>query len=108
VDETEIDVDALAERRAAGPVALIDVRQPDEYEELHVAGAVLIPLAEVPDRLDEIPVDGPVYMICRSGARSGNAADFLRAQGREAINVAGGMNAWVSAGEDIITGAEPG
>jgi rhodanese-related sulfurtransferase len=47
-------------------------------------------------------------MICRSGARSGNAADFLRAQGRQAINVAGGMNAWVSAGEDIVTGTEPG
>ena len=58
----------------------------------------LIPLGEVPERVDEIPADGPVYVICRTGARSMRAAEFLVAQGFDATNVAGGTMAWIDAG----------
>ncbi len=103
----EIDVDELARMRSAG-VPLIDVRQPDEYEEAHVPGAVLIPLADLPERVDEVPVDGVVPFICSVGSRSRRAAEFLRRQGVDAINVAGGTKAWLEAGFDVATGEDPG
>jgi rhodanese-related sulfurtransferase len=107
VDVPEIDVDTL-ERHRAGGAPLIDVRQPDEYQEAHVPGAVLIPLATLPDRLDEIPADLPIYIICRSGGRSHRAAEFLIQGGFDATNVAGGTAAWIEADKPVVTGDEPG
>ncbi|CAN5277354.1 rhodanese-like domain-containing protein [soil metagenome] len=104
MDVPEIDVDELERRRRQG-APLIDVRQPDEYEEFPVPGAVLIPLAEVPERLEEIPTDQPLLVICRSGGRSLKAAEFLATQGYEAVNVAGGSLAWADAGKPVDTGA---
>jgi len=98
VEVPEIDVEALAERRADG-VPLFDVREPDEYDEAHVPGAVLVPLATVPDALEQFPTDGPVYVICASGGRSRRASQFLRANGVDAVNVAGGTKAWLAAGK---------
>ncbi len=72
----EIDVDELRTHHEAG-APIIDVRQPDEYDEAHVPGAQLIPLGEVPERMDELPDARPLYLICRSGARSGKAGEFL-------------------------------
>jgi rhodanese-related sulfurtransferase len=103
----EIDVAALADRRAAG-APVIDVREPDEYDEVHVPGARLIPLGEVADRAGEVPSDETVYVICKSGARSRRAAEHLRAAGYDAVNVAGGTMAWVEAGHEVATGSEPG
>jgi rhodanese-related sulfurtransferase len=82
----------------AGGAVLIDVREPDEYAEVHAVGARLIPLGEVVDRVDEVPRSGTVYVICRSGARSARATEFYRANGVDAVNVAGGTLAWVAAG----------
>lgn len=100
----EVGTDVLAAARAAGPVALIDVRQPEEYEAVHVPGAKLIPLADVMARSGEVPASGPVYVICQSGARSQRAADFYRSRGIEAYNVAGGTKAWVEAGHETAAG----
>ncbi len=102
----EVDVDELVRVRAAGAFSLVDVRRPEEYEEGHVAGAVLIPLHELPDRIAELP-PSPLYVICRSGSRSATAVDFLAEQHIDAINIAGGTLAWVRAGYDVVTGAEP-
>jgi rhodanese-related sulfurtransferase len=102
----EIDVSTLAERRAGG-ARIIDVREPDEYEEVHVPGVELMPLATVPDRLEDIG-DGPVLLICKSGGRSMQAAEFLAAQGVDVTNVAGGTMAWVDAGFETASGSEPG
>ncbi len=107
MDVTEIEVDELDRRRAAGAV-LIDVRQPEEYAEGHVPGARLIPLAEVPDRLGEVPTDEPVLVICKSGGRSLRAAEHLVAQGVDATNVAGGTMAWIESGRTVATGDAPG
>lgn len=103
----EIDVAELADKRASGAL-VIDVREPDEYAGGHVPGAQLIPLAMVPDRLEDIPSDGTVYVICKSGGRSRQASEFLLAQGRDVANVAGGTDAWVASGQPIAAGTEPG
>jgi rhodanese-related sulfurtransferase len=106
MDVPEIDVTELARLRADG-IALIDVRQPDEYTAAHVPGATLVPLAMVPDNLDRVPTDGPVYVICAKGGRSLKAAEFYRGQGIDAVNVAGGTIAWLDAGQPVSTGMEP-
>lgn len=106
MDVPEIDIAELARLRAEG-APVIDVREPDEYTAAHVPGATLIPLATVPDHVDQVPADGTVYVICAKGARSLTAAEFYRAQGIDAVNVAGGTTAWVDAGRPVSTGMDP-
>jgi rhodanese-related sulfurtransferase len=103
MDVPEIDVDELARRREAG-AALVDVREPDEFESFHVPGARLIPLADVPERIEEIPSDERVYVICGSGGRSAKAVDYLNRQGYDTVNVAGGSKAWREAGHPVEHG----
>jgi rhodanese-related sulfurtransferase len=101
----EISVQDLA---ALGDSArVIDVREPDEWAQGHIAHATLVPLATVPGNIEEFDGD-PTYIVCRSGARSGRACEFLGEQGRNVVNVAGGMIAWTAAGLDVATGAGPG
>ena len=107
MDVPEIDVVEAAERIAAG-TPVVDVREPEEYREGHVPGATLIPLGSIAVRSDEVPSDGPVLIVCRSGARSLRAAEHLRGLGVDAINVAGGTMAWIGAGERVTVGDEPG
>jgi len=102
----EITVDELASRLVAGAF-LLDVRQPDEYVEAHVPGARLVPLAEVPAHVDEFPSADPIFVICRTGARSERAAEYLIGQhGLDAANVVGGTLAWIDGGRDIVVGPE--
>jgi rhodanese-related sulfurtransferase len=100
----EITVDELARRLERGAV-LVDVRQPDEYAEAHVPGAVLIPLNELPDRVGDVPKADEVLVICRSGGRSAMACEFLEDQGINAVNVVGGTLAWLDAGRAVDTSA---
>jgi rhodanese-related sulfurtransferase len=84
---------------SAGTAVLIDVREAWESEQQHIPGALLIPLAEVAGRLDEIPDDRDVFVHCRLGGRSAKAVDFLREHGRpRTMNVVGGIEAWEEAG----------
>lgn len=83
---------------------VLDVRQPDEFREGHIAGAKLIPLNELPNRLNELPKDREVLCVCRSGARSSAAAGQLSRAGYTAINMQGGMIAWQQAGLPIKKG----
>jgi rhodanese-related sulfurtransferase len=105
MDVPEIDVEELARLRETG-VVLFDVRQPDEYESFHVPGARLIPLVDVPERIEEIPSDERVYLICGSGGRSAKAVDFLNKQGFDTVNVAGGSKAWLEAGHPVEHGSD--
>lgn len=82
----------------AGAPTVIDVREPYEYADGHVPGAQLVPLMSVPQRVDELPADRPVYLICQVGARSAQAAEYLAGRGVEAVNVDGGTAEWVRAG----------
>jgi rhodanese-related sulfurtransferase len=78
---------------------LLDVRQPEEYDEAHVANSVLIPLGELALRTSELAKDAPLYVICRSGNRSKQASDILVKAGfKDVRNVEGGILAWQAAG----------
>jgi adenylyltransferase/sulfurtransferase len=77
------------------PVTILDVRENFEYEIAHLENSKLIPLDELPDRLDELDQDAEIVAHCHSGARSAQAVQFLRANGfTRAFNLAGGIDAW--------------
>jgi thioredoxin 1 len=103
----EVDLDTFAAARAGGATVL-DVRNPDEYEEKHVPGAVLIPLPELASRLAEVPAGDPLYVICAAGGRSLTATHALVDAGYPAVSVAGGTNGWAAAGHPIVSGAAAG
>ncbi len=100
----EITVDQLADRLADG-ACVVDVREPGEYDEAHVPGAVLVPLGTVPSRVEAFRGDGTTYVICKSGGRSMQACEFVAAQGADVVNVAGGTMAWIESGRDVSTGS---
>ena len=77
---------------------LLDVREQFEWDEAHVAGAVHIPMHELPGRLAELPPTRPLSVICHVGQRSAVVTAWLVEQGIDARNVRGGMVAWVQAG----------
>ena len=103
----ETTIAALAAARQEG-VVLIDVRETEEYVDGHVPGAIHITLGLLPLRVDEVPAGEPVYVICRSGARSLRGAEILEATGRRSLSVAGGTMGWIQAGHPVVTGAERG
>jgi phage shock protein E len=79
----------------AGKAAIIDVRTPKEYQEGHIPDVPLIPLDQLENRLEEVPQDRQVLLICRSGRRSSLGTNFLRSKGFEQVyNIEGGMLAW--------------
>lgn len=78
-----------------GEVFLLDVREPDEFEEVAIPGSHLIPLGSLQRRVGEVPKDRQVVVICAVGGRSARATDYLRRQGFEAANLHGGIRAWL-------------
>jgi rhodanese-related sulfurtransferase len=88
---------------------VLDVREDEEWEAGHIAGAQHIPLRQLPERYDEVPVDEDVYVICRSGGRSLKATAYLQQYGFDPINVLGGMGAWMDAEKPMVseTGETP-
>ena len=99
----EISVNDLAKKLLNGAF-LIDVRELDEWITERVPEVPLIPLGEITDRLVEFPKEREVFVICRSGARSATACQFLRSNDVNAINVAGGTLAWIASGEAVASG----
>jgi rhodanese-related sulfurtransferase len=107
-----VDV-AEAERRIREDPSrplLLDVREPTEFEEVRAPGALLVPTSTFTSRLDDLPGDRPLLVICRTGVRSAAVTGFLGRSGRDDVaNVAGGMEAWERAGLPIRRGpVEPG
>src|SRR3954468_15426026 len=106
-DAPEVDIETFADALAGG-ASVIDVREPDEYTDGHVPGAILIPLGQLGSRIQELPEGRPLYVICATGGRSMRAATAMQNQaGIETINVAGGTKAWIASGRDYATGEEP-
>ena len=74
---------------------LLDVREPWEFELARIEGSELVPLGQLPGRLQELDPELETVVICHHGVRSMQAAFFLQAQGfRNVINLAGGIDAW--------------
>jgi hydroxyacylglutathione hydrolase len=81
---------------------VVDVREPSEYVDGHVPGAVSIPQADLATRLGELPRDRELLVVCASGNRSLRAASFLRQLGFEQVtNLAGGTSGWREAGHPL-------
>lgn len=102
-------VGALREQlQRGGDLFLLDVRQPDEWADGHIEGAVHITGAGLPDRLGEVPRDRPIATLCGSGFRSSVAASLLAGRGyRNVVNVLGGMSAWQAAGYPVRGAQRP-
>jgi glyoxylase-like metal-dependent hydrolase (beta-lactamase superfamily II)/rhodanese-related sulfurtransferase len=83
---------------------LVDVREPEEFAHGHVPLAINLPQAELASRLDELPRDRPLLVICQAGLRSLRAAQFLSQQGySDVASVVGGTGAWQAAGRPVAT-----
>jgi rhodanese-related sulfurtransferase len=88
---------------------LVDVREQEEWQVGRAPQAVHIPLGELGSRAAELPADRKLVMVCRSGGRSGVAAESLVNRGLEALNLAGGMQAWKAALLPVVAdGGVPG
>ncbi len=83
---------------------LLDVRQPEEYRSGHIPGAKLIPLGDLRSRMNELPKDREILVVCRSGNRSLSATRQLASAGFNAVNVRGGLMAWSRAGLPVSKG----
>ncbi|BCT74259.1 sulfurtransferase [Sinomonas cyclohexanicum] len=95
-----------AQTAAAGETAqVIDVREDFEVAEGMVPGARHIPMGQIPSRLDELDKARPVYVVCRSGNRSGRVAEALGSLGFEVYSMAGGMMQWHDEGRPVVSPA---
>ena len=74
-------------------LSVLDVREVEEFEALHLEGARNFPLSQLTDTFEKLDKDNLYYVICKSGMRSARACQFLAEQGYEVINVQGGMDA---------------
>lgn len=97
----ETDITSVPAPLPAGLVVL-DVREDDEWQAGHIHGALHIPLGSLPQRVSDIPAEQRILVVCRVGGRSAQATEFLRTQGRDAVNLAGGMQAWDAAGREMV------
>lgn len=99
-----VDVAEAKEMVRDPAVAVIDVRDPHEYQAGHVPDATLIPVNSVFARREELPKDGKILFVCKMGSRSALAAEMAAAAGLPAerlYNLDGGTDAWVKAGEPV-------
>ncbi len=79
-------------------IMILDVRTRAEYDEGHLPGAISLSLYELAEKINQVPRDRPVYVICKSGKRSLQAVKFLMSQGyRQVFHVSQGMEHWQGA-----------
>ncbi len=102
-DVEPVELDRLLQSSAEGDRPMVvDVREPWEYRQGHVPGAVLIPLGQLATRVGELDPERPVAVICASGNRSQSAAALLGQKGFKIVyNVSGGTNAWRQSGLEL-------
>ena len=90
----EIAFDAFYQLYQNDQLSLVDVREVEEFETLHLEGAHNLPLSQLADSYDQLGKDQLHYVICNAGVTSAHACQFLAEQGYEVINVQGGMMAF--------------
>lgn len=96
----DLTVDEAHRLWSAGELVILDVREEHEHQATSITGVPLLPMSELVARVDEVPDELPLAVLCRSGGRSAQVADYLTAQGDhgEVANVEGGIMAWAAAG----------
>jgi rhodanese-related sulfurtransferase len=100
----EVSVEEAYQMRENGAFVL-DVRELNEWEDGHIPGATLIPLGQLESRMEEVPEDQEVVIVCRSGNRSAQAREILKNAGFTNItSMAGGMNQWIANSYEVETG----
>jgi len=99
----EIEASELVQLKEKGnAIRVIDIRQPAELNSGIIPGAEALPMHTIPLRMNELPQDETLIMVCRSGARSAQACMFLQQQGYDNVyNLRGGMMAWSGSGLEI-------
>lgn len=93
----ELTPEQLHARLQSGEnLQLVDVRQPEEYDYCRIEGSLLIPLGDLPGRVEELDEDRPVVLICHHGVRSMQALAYLqhRHERTNLLNLRGGIHAW--------------
>lgn len=101
---SEISVADTVAKQKSGAF-LLDVRQPEEWNAFHIAGATLIPLDQLPSRLSELPKDQQIVVVCRTGHRSAQGRDILLNAGfTQVTSMAGGLTQWTAAGYPTVSG----
>jgi len=95
-------VPAVSVAELPADATLLDVRESDEWTAGHAPGARHLPMSELTTRMDEVPGNDPLYVICRSGGRSARVVAYLAGQGYPAVNVEGGMQSWVEQRREIV------
>ncbi|GGC77585.1 sulfurtransferase [Tersicoccus solisilvae] len=93
-----VTVDAITD-----DTTVLDVREDDEWEAGHIAHARHIPLGDIMVRYGELPADEEIHVICRTGGRSSRVTAWLNQNGFDAVNVSGGMGAWMDAERDMVS-----
>lgn len=100
----EVSVEQAVAKRDSGAF-ILDVRQPEEWNEFHVPDSTLIPLGELASRVDELPKDQEIVVVCRSGNRSAQGRDILLSAGfTQVTSMAGGLTQWKAAGYPTVSG----
>ncbi|MBL8012482.1 MAG: molybdopterin-synthase adenylyltransferase MoeB, partial [Candidatus Omnitrophica bacterium] len=90
-----VTVQELQQLRQQHPdLYVLDVREPSEWDIVHLDGSHLAPLNRLTEHTETLPKDKTIYCLCKVGGRSAKAAEFLRSQGFSAVNVKGGIQAW--------------
>jgi rhodanese-related sulfurtransferase len=98
-----VTIDLLPDPLPADLVVL-DVREPVEWAHGRIDGAIHIPLGQLVERVGEIP-EGQTLVVCKVGGRSAQATGYLVANGRDAINLDGGMLEWAAGGRPMVSDA---
>lgn len=100
----EITVEQASEKREQGAF-ILDVREPDEWQQFHIPDATLIPLGELDSRVNELPKDQEIVVVCRTGRRSAQGRDILRQAGFSQVSsMSGGMMEWQEKGYETASG----
>ena len=105
-DEIVVPEMTVAELRTAlagaAPPLILDIREQYEWNQVHIADTLHIPMNSVPERLADLPADRPIAVLCAHGNRSYGVTHFLREQGLAAWNVQGGITQWHVQGGEVV------
>ncbi|MGI9084618.1 MAG: rhodanese-like domain-containing protein [Aeromicrobium sp.] len=96
MDVPTVTVDEVSDPTADGWV-VVDVREPHEWADGHIEGALHIPMGDLPTRVGELDPQARTLIVCHVGARSARVTAWLHHQGHDVANLHGGMHAWEAA-----------